>query len=115
MKAPKCRLCGESHWGPDHIWQDEDKKKKTAEVIAEIPVKIASELPVKCTDNLPEAAIKCTDISQNTIKCTDNIDGCTDIRQVGIRELGRNLSKELQNLPFGITKGGIVIAVVRNA
>ena len=104
MKAPKCRLCGESHWGPDHIWQDEDKKKKIAEVVAGIPVVVASE----CVHTRAEPDKNCV---HNEGKSNSGV----HIRQVGIRELRVNLSKELQNLPFAITKGGIVIAVVQHA
>ena len=95
MKRKPCRLCGHIHWDREpHIWDDEPKKEKIAMIKSMVPVKSASEIPERCTDISKKA------------------ERCTDIRQVGIRWLGRHLSFELQTLPFEVTKGGRVIAVV---
>ena len=114
MKVPKCRFCGERHWGVGHVLSGEAKKSKIVEVISNIPVKPASELKVikGCTDNSVKAPQRSPYLAEERPKCTDNGNKCTDIRQVGIRELGRNLSAEFQDLPFEVTKGGEVIAVV---
>ena len=48
----------------------------------------------------------CTQCAPETEKRVHNV------RQVGIRQLRANLSKELTDLPFEITKGGVVIARV---
>lgn len=119
---PMCRICESRHrQGEPHIWKDEPKKKKIAAVMANIPVKPASELPEKGLDNTAKnphgsldntakrAKFKQKGLDNTSEVLFGNID---PMRQVNMKALYRNLSGELQALPFEITKGGEVIAVV---
>ena len=102
MKAPKCRLCGESHWGNQpHKWPDTD----TAHI------RDAEEFKPKKPDvaTLKKKVATITNKPKDVATVTDNV---ATIRRVSIRELNGNISKQFSDLPFEVTRNGVVIARV---
>jgi len=90
MKAPKCRSCGESHWG--------NCSGISVGNVATLVKKVATitEKPFKPMRNVAT--------SNNNI---------ATIRRVSIRELNQGISAQFSNLPFEVTKNGKVIAIVK--
>ena len=90
MKAPKCRSCGESHWG--------NCSGISVGNVATLVKKVATitEKPFKPMRNVAT--------SNNNI---------ATIRRVSIRELNQGISAQFSNLPFEVTKNGEVIAIVK--
>lgn len=92
-----CRVCGKAHWQRDpHVWADEPKKAKVAELKARI-------------ENVQTSPKNVQTISEEMSVQSKNVQ---TVRQVGLRELGRSLSSQLNDLPFEVTKNGRVIARV---
>jgi len=103
---PTCSHCGSRHpQGAAHIYKDEPKKKKIADIVSRLPVKVASEFPVKSLEKAAKPAKK-------SLEIVKTVEKSLEMRRVSITEIYRNASAELQALPFEITKGGKVVAVV---
>jgi hypothetical protein len=83
-----------------HIWDDEPKKLKVARL------KEAVAVIEKNVQTLP------TNVQTIPEKIPVQSDNVQTIRQIGLRELGRALSREFMDLPFEVTKNGRVIARV---
>jgi len=88
LKAPKCRLCGDNHWGncPSIESKVATRKKDVATII---PDSLSFKESVATSDNK-----------------------VATIRKVSIRELNQGISAHFSNLPFEVTKNGKVIARV---
>ena len=88
MKAPKCRLCGENHWGncPGNKWGSLILPEDVATITEKEPK--------------PEVNV-----------ATSNKKVAT-IRRVSIRELNQGISSHFSNLPFLVTRNGKVVARV---
>jgi len=87
MKAPKCRLCGSSHWsGEPHKWLEADITKESK--------------PTKRVHNAPK-------------ECVHSPKEVYTIREVSIRQFRSKMAAELKDLPFNLVRSGKVVAVVR--
>ena len=101
MKSPKCRLCGENHWG-------------NCVFVAPIPALNAIQEDIQRSAG--KRVHNSTEKVKPSPKSVHNDDKvCTQIREVGIREFRGNMSTELKSLPFRIVKNGKVIAFVSGA
>jgi len=89
MKAPKCRSCGESHWGN----------------CAGISVGNVATLVEKVATITAKGSK-----TREKVATPDN--NVATIRKVSIRELNQGISAQFFNLPFKVTRNGKVIAVV---
>lgn len=103
VEAPKCRVCGHRHWMRDpHTWEDGTQSPATFAkgVVAKTPEKMP-----KNTGETPKNAEKVQTIAKKQADVST-------IRQIGMRELSRSVSRNFSDLPFEITKNGKVIARV---
>ena len=89
MKAPKCRSCGESHWG-NCAGISVGNVATLVEKVATITAKVSK--------------------TREKVATPDN--NVATIRKVSIRELNQGISAQFFNLPFKVTRNGKVIAVV---
>lgn len=115
MEAPKCSMCGNNHWSSEpHKWTDTDtayiravKELKPKERVHKLAKKV--EEIVKSVHNSTKEA---KDSPKSVHNVKNEVDVCTQLREVSIRKLRANLSSELRDLPFKIVKSGKVIAIV---
>ena len=94
MKAPKCRFCGENHWGNCTFYRDVATKVATA------PKKVATISPAMYAH------------VEKVVTIPMKGDNVATIRKVSIRELNRGISAHFSNLPFLVTRNGKVVARV---
>jgi len=95
MKAPKCRLCGENHWGNEsHKWSTGISPKDVATQGVHNSTKKVKPSPKRV----------------HNVEIKDEV--CTQVREVSIRQFRGNMASELRDLPFRIVKNGKVIAIV---
>ena len=105
MKSPKCRLCGENHWG-------------NCVFIAPIPAlnAIQEDIQRSSRKRVHNPTEKVKQIPKSVHNAEIKDEECTQyqakVREVGIREFRGNMAAELKSLPFKIIKNGKVIAVV---
>lgn len=87
-QPPICSVCGNRHrLGAPHVWSNKGVSKPAKKPVS--PKNVATKRQKR--QKKPNVAT---------------------IRQVGIRELNKGISKHFKDLPFEVTKRGLVIARV---
>ncbi|MBU1621783.1 MAG: hypothetical protein KJ604_20195, partial [Gammaproteobacteria bacterium] len=100
MDKPMCRLCNHRHWSNEpHVWDDEPKLRKITEIKSQIK-------------GVRTGAEKQQNVSTKQDNVSTKPDNVSTIRQIGIRELSKNVGLQFKSLPFEVTKNGKVIARV---